>query len=608
MRDVIVVGAGGGGAIVAKELAVRGLDVLLLEAGHRFARSEREWRHFENDVNNPATGIFRFGPGDRSKPPWARDLPQNCYVWQTAGVGGSTVHYFANSPRAMPGVFADYAGDDLQLYDRDHVFPFGYAELVPYYEWVEHTLPVQTAAMGRKEEVFLHSAGKLGLPVQTSKDITRAAYRPQENAILQPKGTAGRTPDRRRLFYPTAQGCTFCGHCIQGCVEPIHSPANLRAKRSTHASYVPMALTADRWAHGKAVTLVPDAFAVRIETARQGSTTIATGVTWRGVATGETATEPSKVVVLAAGAVETPRLWLNSRLPNPNDQVGRGLTNHYYDYVIGRLPIRTNSSKGPASAARADFPGYGGLESIGLPPALQAQSLTASDAGIAGFYNNGFAGGTQGADAVGRLVGNRLKRFLRDIDHLLAAFVITDDDVQAASRVTLSTTMTPDEHGPIARIELPRPSARTTRNREFLVRQTVELLRAAGAREVVRLNWPPLLVHIHSTTRMGVSDRDSVLDENAEARWVKRLFVADNSALANALGGPNPTLTTQALATRTAEKIFERYFGGESWVRHEAPVASIDPAVTQAVAQLPPSGEEGHSADDLELDRSELSG
>ena len=586
MRDVIVVGAGGGGPIVAKELAARGVDVLLLEAGPRFAQSEREWRHFENEANNPAEGIFRFGPGDRSKPPWARDLPQNCYVWQTAGVGGSTVHYFANSPRAMPGVFADYAGDDARLYDRDHIFPFGYAELVPYYEWVEHTLPVQTAAMGTKEEVFLHAAGKLGLPIQKSKDITRAAYRPQENAILQPKGTAGRTRNPRQLVYPKAQGCTFCGHCIQGCVEPLRSPVNLRAKRSTHSSYVPMALTADRWARGKAATLVPDAFAVKIETARQGSGTIATGVTWRRVATGETITEEAKVVVLAAGAVETPRLWLNSGLPNPNDQVGRGLTNHYYDYVIGRLRVRTNSSKGPASAARADFPGYGGLESIGLPPALQAQSLTASDAGIAGFYDNHFAGGPQGADALGRLVGLRLKRFLADIDHLLAAFVITDDDVQAENRVTLSTTRKPDVHGPIPRIELAERSARTIRNREYLVARTVELLRAAGAREVVRVNWPPLLVHIHSTMRMGISDHDAVLDGNAEARWIKRLFVADNSALPNALGGPNPTLTTQALATRTAEKIFERYFGGDAWVGREAPVTSIDPAVTRAVGRL----------------------
>ena len=86
--------------------------------------------------------------------------------------------------------------------------------------------------------------------------------------------------------------------------------------------------------------------------------------------------------------------------------------------------------------------------------------------------------------------------------------------------------------------------------------------------------------------RMGLADRDSVLDENAEARAVKRLFVADNSALANALGGPNPTLTTQALATRTAERIFTHYFGGDPWIGRETPVSSIDPAVTSAVVAL----------------------
>ena len=98
-----------------------------------------------------------------------------------------------------------------------------------------------------------------------------------------------------------------------------------------------------------------------------------------------------------------------------------------------------------------------------------------------------------------------------------------------------------------------------------------------------RINKPPFVIHSHCTMRMGLGADDSVLDENAEARWVPRLFVADNSALANGIGGPNPTLTTQALATRTAEKIFQLYFSGNPWVGNEAPVSSIDPAVTQAV-------------------------
>jgi choline dehydrogenase-like flavoprotein len=89
---------------------------------------------------------------------------------------------------------------------------------------------------------------------------------------------------------------------------------------------------------------------------------------------------------------------------------------------------------------------------------------------------------------------------------------------------------------------------------------------------------------------MSASANDSVLDENAESWRVKRLFVADNSALANMLGGPNPTLSTQALATRTAEKIFQYYFGGDPWTGRDAPVASIDDSVTRALMQRGLSG------------------
>ena len=148
MRDVIVVGAGGGGAVIAKELASRGLDVLLLEAGPRFADPEQDWTHFESDANNPASGYFRFGPADRSKPPWVRELAQSTLFVQLSGVGGTTNHYQGNSPRAAPGVFTDYDGADRNNYDTDHLFPFGYRELLPYYEWVEHTLPVANRADG----------------------------------------------------------------------------------------------------------------------------------------------------------------------------------------------------------------------------------------------------------------------------------------------------------------------------------------------------------------------------------------------------------------------------------------------------------------------------
>lgn len=594
MRDVIIIGAGAGGSVVAKELAARGLDVLLLEAGPRFDEPELEWTRFENDQNNFFGGTFRFGPGDRSKPPWLRDLAQSSLVLQVAGVGGTTLVYAANSPRAMPGVFKDYQGSDKDAYDRAHEFPFPYRELVPYYEWVEQTLPVKTAAMGTKEEVFFRGAIKFGLPVQTTKDITVDAFRPQENAILQPRGNAGRTEDRSKLVYPKAKGCTFCGHCNEGCVNPHAAPKNQKAKRSTANSYIPMALTADRWGRGKALTLITDAFAVRINTEQEEQQQVAKSVTWR--VGGEEVTEKAEVIVMAAGAIETPRLWLNSDLPNPNHWVGRGLTDHFWDLVIGVMPFYTGSSKGPSSGARADFPGRGMWDETGLPPAARAASLAVSDAGIAGFYDNGLPGGAYGADSVGRLVGKDLKEVLSDINRLSCIVVVTDDDVEYQNGVTLSSIQ--DEHGPVARIEVHHRnrSERTIKNRESLVEEAIAFLRSSGAIRIHRMNWMPVLGHMQSTMRMGLSADDSVLDENAEARWVKRLFIADGSALANSLGGPNPALTIQALATRTAEKIYQLYFGGDPWVGREKPISSIDPVVTRAIVEAGRSCESCHGS------------
>src|SRR5918998_690833 len=94
---------------------------------------------------------------------------------------------------------------------------------------------------------------------------------------------------------------------------------------------------------------------------------------------------------MAGGGLQKPRLRLHSNPPEPQGLVGRGVTDHYLDWVIGVLPRYTGSSKGPNSAARCDFPGHGAMENVGLPPGLQALSGTFSDSGIAGFYDNGAA-------------------------------------------------------------------------------------------------------------------------------------------------------------------------------------------------------------------------
>jgi choline dehydrogenase-like flavoprotein len=597
--DAIVVGAGGGGPVVAKELAALGLDVILLEAGPFYTNLEDEWTHLENDANNPLTGYLRFGPADRTQPAWYRETPQNSFLWQLSGVGGTTLHYYGNCPRAMPGVFMGYDGADAAAYDPA-VFPFTYEELIPYYEWVEATLPVQTAAMGTKEEVFFRGAAALGIPQNTTKNVSQPSYRAQENAILQPGGTAGlQTLAQGTVEYPGATGCTFCGYCFQGCKEPFGSPFNLKAKRTTLTSYIPMALTAGKpgsWAPcGKTVTLIPNAFATKILTTTVKGALRANGVTWRDTVSGAFTTEEANVVVLAGGTTETPRLWLNSGLPNPNGWVGQGYTDHSFDWLVGVFPDDTYSSRGVGSSARVDWPGHGGLEQVGLPPAIQAFSLMFSNGGMRGYYTNDasaqdFGGGSVTDPAwdgpTGRPVGLELKSMLSDIDKLVNVLVLTDDDVQPVNRVTLST-LNSDDHGPVAKVEFPRGqrSARTVANREFMARRAGELLRGAGATKVIRLDWAPLILHVQSTMRMGTSAANSVLDENAKSRWVDGLYVADNSALANALGGPNPTITCQALATRTAEKIFFNEFRGDPFVASLSPTVSTDRSITAA---LPP--------------------
>ncbi|MBO9531737.1 MAG: GMC family oxidoreductase [Solirubrobacteraceae bacterium] len=582
MRDVIVIGCGGGGPVVAKELAARGLDVLVLEGGPRFANPEQEWSRLENDANNPTTGYYRVGPSDRERSAYPRALPQDSYVWQVAGVGGTTLHYYGNCPRAPRGVFDGYAGSDAANYDVDHRFPFAYEELLPYYEWVEATLPVQTAAMGTKESIFFRGAEGIGLPVNTAKQPEAPSFRPQENAILQPQGTAGKAEDPR---FPDAQGCTFCGHCFQGCSMPRGAPRNLKAKRSTDNSYVPMMLTADAWTGGRPAELIADAFVQKIHTA-SGSTGVprASGVTYE-LPDGTKHREDARIVVLAGGAVESPRLWRNSELPNPNGWVGRGFTDHHLDWVFGVFDEDTGNSKGASSSARADFPGYGGLENGGLPPGLQAFAQTFSDSGISGARRTASPATPAGADTLGRIVGRELLDSLQDVNRILNILVLTDDDVESQNGVSLLQPGLGDTNGTIPKITMRhrRRSARTLRNREFLAAKAVQILRAAGAKSVHRMDWPPLILHSQSTMRMGLSEADSVADAWAQSRAVAGLYIADNSVLANSAGAANPTLTTQAVATRTAERIFTEHFGGDPWVGREEPVCSIDDRVTEAV-------------------------
>ncbi|WP_426450706.1 GMC family oxidoreductase N-terminal domain-containing protein [Paenibacillus sp. S-38] len=562
--DVIVIGSGGGGAVMAKELGELGLQVLVLEAGPWYGHSDwpepnkeqgarsssnpddlnislfrEHYSKLEGDMNEQITGKLRWGPADRNRPPWFRNLTERGFVWQNSGVGGTTQSYLANCPRAFP----------VRV---DGVWPIPYRELVPYYERVEATLPVEFAPVTAKEELFFFGAKKAGWPFIPTLNVRTPGYRPQPNAIL---------PPNRHLTDPSysleqlsrMEGCTLAGHCVNGCP---HGPSvDKVAKRSTTVSYIPLALRTGR------VTVRPNTFVTRILTETHPAEGLrATGVRIRDTWTRETEELHAAVIVMAAGAIESPRLWLNSSLPF-NRWVGRGLTNHYFGWVTGLFDERDlmqilgtpeiNPFVGHSSGGRLDIPGLGSLLVTGMSPGLTASMSF-------GFSQSGYSflhpSAGEAGDSAGRLVGAEFQQWMENYRRTLSIVIFTDDEPDYRNGITVDAAMQ-DEHGPVPKVRYV-PGRREERNRMKLAKIAVDLLRKAGARKVHRSDWPAsLLIHMESTMRMGF-----VVNENCEAYQVRRLYITDNSVHFNALGGANPTLTTQALATRAAEKLVQTYF------------------------------------------------
>ena len=559
--DAIIIGAGGGGPVVAKELGEKGIKVLLLEAGpwygnKKWLKPNKEYgavsdatpenlssellnEHFtnyENDMNSTVSGKFRWGHADRNRPPWFRSVPHGGFIWQNSGVGGTTLQYFANSPRAYPIAV-------------DNIWPISYRELIPYYEKVEATLPVSLAPMTAKEELFFYGAKKAGWSLLKTLNVTSPGYRTQPNAILSPDPNIN---DPNFKFDGNTLGCTLCGHCINGC--HIGPTVEKTAKRSTLVSYIPLALKTG------VVEVRPNTFVIKILTENDKDGLRAVGVRYRNTWTGEIGELKAKVVIMAAGSIETPRLWLNSKLPN-NPWIGRGLTNHWFDCVSGIFDEQVllnilgvpdvKPYVGQNSATRFDYPGVGAIQGLGVSPGLFSSLLFT----LSKDYNFLYKQNPEELwDVKGRVVGQELKELMLEYPRTLSFLISTDDEVNQHNQITLASILK-DEHGLIPVINY-HPSKKDKQKRDKLAVIAANILKKSGARKVIRSDCSPyLFIHIESTMRMGY-----VVNTDCETLQVKRLFIADNSVHYNSLGGPNPTLTTQALATRTAEKLANKYF------------------------------------------------
>lgn len=170
------------------------------------------------------------------------------------------------------------------------------------------------------------------------------------------------------------EGCTLRGNCVNGCAS---GPSVDRiAKRSTLVSYVPLALKTGN------VAIRPNSFVIKVLTSQDPKEGLrATGVQFRDTWTGEIGELTARTVIMAAGCIETPRLWLNSSLPF-NEWVGRGLTNHCFDWVGGVFEEKelmrimglpeVYPYVGHTSGARVDIPGTGIFQVSCLSPGLMS--------------------------------------------------------------------------------------------------------------------------------------------------------------------------------------------------------------------------------------------
>jgi hypothetical protein len=236
------------------------------------------------------------------------------------------------------------------------------------------------------------------------------------------------------------------------------------------------------------------------------------------------------------------------------------MTIHFGDNVMGLFDgadlegklgkATVDQHQGQDIAARFDYPGIGMLQTTGTTPGLGA--ILGFGASASGFT---FQNDTADApwDTMGRLAGRRLKELLGSYRRMLQLLVVTDDRPHERNGVSVVPGVA-DENGSIPLVNY-EPSEGDQKRRDRLAEIGAEILREAGASHVHRSDSPPTALHVQSTMRMG-----KVVDTACEAYDVDRLFVADHSALANSVGGVNPTNTGQALAARTAEKVVERYF------------------------------------------------
>jgi choline dehydrogenase-like flavoprotein len=283
--DVVVVGSGAGGGVIAGQLAERGREVLLLEAGpHLTAADFSRWEARANhDLWWPLTEAQPVADGG-----------EVVTLFRGRCVGGGTTINTKVGLRAHESDYAKWhAASGLLGEDGE---PFSEAHLAPHYERVE-------AALGVRE---------------------RTDWLPFVNGTAKGFEALGASLSPVRSYTDT--NCMRCGSCLQGC------PTN--AGKSTLNTYIHHA-----WALGK-LELRAQCDVRRVLMEDRGAGPEATGVEYVDAA-GATHEVRAGAVVVACGTLATPGLLMRSGVVDAAGgspsarQIGRNLGFHPSRLVFG---------------------------------------------------------------------------------------------------------------------------------------------------------------------------------------------------------------------------------------------------------------------------------
>lgn len=318
--DVIVVGSGASGAVVACELAAAGQDVLIIEEGPWFPSEELQTMRPSESLRH----VWREGALSA-----AFGIGNSPMINVTMGrcVGGSSV--------LTGGVCFRTPGYVLNDWVRDHgLAGYNEADLDPYFSEVEeaiHVEDVPVAMRSKATTLWADGARQMGVEIKSNRRNTK--------------------------------NCDGCSRCNFGCPKG--------AKMSVDMNYLPRALR-----HG--ARILSDCLVEKVLT--QGGRAI--GIRGRlynrgGKKRGDRVEIRAKRVVLAAGAAHSPVILKNSGIGRESGQVGRNLTLHPSFRMIARFEERVDGWKGAMQSAHSDHWEDEGITmmSVFTPPSVVVSAL-----------------------------------------------------------------------------------------------------------------------------------------------------------------------------------------------------------------------------------------